>query len=139
MEARAGDHANWYATPDGRYLLFSARSEPTGYSTVEAARMIVRCIARSTARAGALQRGLPLRHRPAGLGGQARCPEQPDLRVLRSQWCAAGIQRGLRRTGQSRRAGRGSLRARSPTTAPTCSSTPAIRRAARRERDAGRV
>ena len=28
--------ANWYTTPDGRYLLFAARSEPTGYDTVEA-------------------------------------------------------------------------------------------------------
>ncbi len=33
LEARA----NWYATPDGHYLLFAARSEPPdGYSTVEA-------------------------------------------------------------------------------------------------------
>ena len=28
--------ANWYTTPDGRYLLFAATSEPTGYSTVPA-------------------------------------------------------------------------------------------------------
>ena len=29
--------ANWYTTPDGRYLLFAARSEPPdGYSTIEA-------------------------------------------------------------------------------------------------------
>ena len=28
--------ANWYTTPEGRYLLFAARSEPTGYSTASA-------------------------------------------------------------------------------------------------------
>lgn len=31
-----GTHANWYTTPDGRYLLFSSIADLTGYSTAEA-------------------------------------------------------------------------------------------------------
>jgi hypothetical protein len=36
-ERGLASNANWYTTPDGRYLLFASISELTGYSTAEAA------------------------------------------------------------------------------------------------------
>jgi hypothetical protein len=35
-EVALAPEANWYTTPDGRFLLFATRSELTGYSTAEA-------------------------------------------------------------------------------------------------------